>query len=338
MRHLEQRHQEMCQLLILARVGQAEAMEASRDAKQQLQEQLQAAQSDHQGALDELARTQTLLSTSEQEVQQQRLQLATCMRELSESGMQRFELSQTLQEAQTQLAAQLELSGKLRARAKKYRAGHTSLCKQLEAAKAESAVSSQQSAESARAFEQELLLTKERLELTMTEVTQANEAQAVLQQHNYQAEAERQQVGGRLSCTTCTVRGLPHSWPAQTVPAVGVQALQKHPRALLKHHRPWPCMHMLYRHCLYVRSCFFQNKPKYLTIWSQAPFACFFCCCCHSQATINLDAELQSLHQKGPSCSLLTRFRSSLGKTDKTDYSKLPDANSSIACVRRMLK
>ena len=197
---MEQRHQEMCQQLILARVGQAKAMEASRDTKQQLLLQQQAAQSDHQGALDELARTQTLLSTSEQKTQQQRLQVATSTRELSESGMQRFELSQTLQEAQTQLVAQLELSDKLRARAKKYRAGHTNLCKQLDAAKAESAASSQQSAGAAGAFEQELLLTKERLELTMTELAQANEVQAVLQQQNQQAQAEKQQVGGVTTC------------------------------------------------------------------------------------------------------------------------------------------
>ena len=181
----------MCQQLILARVGQAEAMEASRDTKQQLQKQLQAAQSDHQCALEEVASTKKLFSTSEQEVQQQRMQLATCKRELSKSGMQRFELSQTLQEAQTQLAAQLELSGKLRARAKKYRASHDTLSKQLE-----SAASSQQHAESAAAFEQELLHTKEQLELTTTELALANEAQAVLQQEKHQSEAEKQQVGG----------------------------------------------------------------------------------------------------------------------------------------------
>lgn len=237
----------MCHQLILARVGQAEAMEASREAKQQLLLQLQAAQSDHQGALEEVARTQKLLSTSEQEVGQQRLQMATCMRELSESGMQRFELSQTLQEAQTQLAAQLELSGKLRARAKKYRASHNSLCMQLEASKAESAASRQQSADSAGAVEQELVLTKERLELTVAELAQATEAQAMLQQ---QAEAEKQQVKGRP--TNLHYEDLPHIWQVQTIPVVGVQALQKDTRALLRHHDTWPCMRMLNGHCLYA--------------------------------------------------------------------------------------
>ena len=187
-RHMEQRHQEMCQQLILARVGQAEAMESSRVSKQQLQ----TCQLDHQGALEELARTQKLLSASQQEAQQQRLQLAACTRELSTSGMQRFELSQTLQEAQTELTAQLELSGKLQARAKKYRASHGSLCKQLEAAKAETAARTQQSEESLGAVEQQLVVMKEQLEGRIADLVQAAETQ---QQQSQQAEADKQQVG-----------------------------------------------------------------------------------------------------------------------------------------------
>ena len=188
----------MCQQLIIARVGQAEAMEASRDSKQQVVVQLQAAQSDHQGALDELARTQKLLSTAELEIQQQRLQLARCTRELSESGMQRFELSQTLREAQDQLAAQLEVSDTLRVRVKKYRASHSSLRRQLEAAKVESTMSRQQVANSAGAFQQELMRSQEQLQAMTAELGQATKAQAVLQQQVQQTHADNQQVWANL--------------------------------------------------------------------------------------------------------------------------------------------
>ncbi|KAL3157568.1 hypothetical protein ABBQ32_012021 [Trebouxia sp. C0010 RCD-2024] len=176
---------------MIARVGQAEAMQASTDAKQQLK----AAQTDRQGALDELAANQKLLSTAKSDLKRLRLQLATSTRELGESGMRTFELSQTLQDAQTQLAAQVEVNGKLQARTKKYRASHRSLCKMVEAARAESTASRQQLAESASIRQQELEHTQEQLKARTAELSQASEAQAALQQHLQQAQDDKQQVG-----------------------------------------------------------------------------------------------------------------------------------------------
>ena len=257
----------MCHQLVLARVGQAEAMAASRDAKQQLQ----AAQSDYQRALEELARTNKLLATTDQEVQHQRLQLATCTRELSDSGMQRFELSQTLQEAQTQLAAQLELSGKLRARAKKYRASQDSLSKQLNAAMAASAASSQQSVEAAGAVEQELLHTKERLELTMTELAQANEAQAVLQQQNEQAEAEKQKVGDATNL---------HN---QTLPICHMSAHTNTLSDMMSTVHICKTQLKQFDNVL----CSVQIEPKYMTTTVRGVFCLLSCSCCRSHSSEN---------------------------------------------------
>ena len=190
----------MCQQLVIARVGQAQAMQASSNAKQNLL----AAQNDRQAALNELATTHKLLSTAESDLKQVRQQLAASTRELGESGMQRFELSQTLQDAQTQLAAQLELNGKLQARAKKYRASHNGLCKQVEAAKAESAASRQQLAESTGTLQQELGHTQEQLRARTAELSQTSEAQAALQQQLLQVQDDKQQV------RTCNLQNIHH--------------------------------------------------------------------------------------------------------------------------------
>lgn len=189
-KHLEQRHQEMCQQLTIARAGQAEALEASREGKQQGLVQLRT-------ALDELQHSKESLSTMQLEVEQGRMQLAKCSRELSESGMQRFELSQTLQDTQTQLAAQLELSGKLQTRVKKYRASHSCLYKELKEAKLESASSSEKQTELtelAESQQQALLDTQEQLKAANLELAQGHEAQAVLQRELNQAQDDRQQV------------------------------------------------------------------------------------------------------------------------------------------------
>lgn len=196
----------MCQQLVMARVGQAEAMKASQHAKQQLR----AAQPNPQGSLHEFASIQKRLTTAELELRQVRSQLAMSTKELSQSGMQNFELSQTLQDARTQLAAHLEANGKLQARAKKYRESHSSLCKQVEAAKAESAAFSQQLAQSAASsqqltdsadtLQQELQHTQEQLKERTAELSQAHEAQAALQQQARQAQADKQQVGKVKAC------------------------------------------------------------------------------------------------------------------------------------------
>ena len=199
----------MCQQLTIARAGQADALEATREGKQQGLMQLQA-------ALDELQSSKESFSTVQREMEQGRMQLAKRSRELSESGMQRFELSQTLQDTQTQLAAQLELSAKLQTRVKKYRASHSCICKELKAAQAESARSSEKQAELAELAgtqQQALLDTQEQLKAAKCELAQRHEAPAVLQQELDQAQDYRQQVCQQklqtLLCPLCTMYTLP---------------------------------------------------------------------------------------------------------------------------------
>ena len=162
-------------------------MEAARDGQQQVVLQLQAAQ-------EELSHTKEALLTAQSAVEPLRMQLARCTRELSESGMQRFELSQTLQDTQAQLAAQIELSNKMQIRARKHEATQASLRNELEVVQAALASSVREHAESTRTQQQVLLDSQQQLEAARRQAAQADEAQAVLQQQVQQAEIERQQV------------------------------------------------------------------------------------------------------------------------------------------------
>ena len=132
---------------MFARVRQADAMKAGTDLKEQLAEQLQSAQSDCQASADKLQSTKTLMSAAQQQLQEEEMKLAAAKRELGQSGMQKFELSELLKDAQTQLTHQFEVTAKLQAKLRKHRASQLSLCTKLESANADMAKVTESKAE-----------------------------------------------------------------------------------------------------------------------------------------------------------------------------------------------
>ena len=180
-RHLQQRHQEMCQQLTFARVGQAEAMQAATASKQQLTQQQQAAQSAHMGTTLELDLLKTQLATAQQQLQDSESQHAAACKELSQSGAQKFELSQRLLDAQTQLSRESQHGAHMQARLKKHKAKQHDLEKQLEAVKLELARYSEQQLEAAS---ESLQLTDlhAQLERAHAELAEVCESHVQLQQ------------------------------------------------------------------------------------------------------------------------------------------------------------
>ncbi|DBB02953.1 hypothetical protein WJX77_002077 [Trebouxia sp. C0004] len=188
-RHFEQRHQEMCQQLTFARVGQAEAMQAANKSKEQLSRQLQSMQADHQTAANELLSTQASLSAAHHQLQEEERKHAAANRDLSQSGMQSFELSQRLQESQMQLSQQLDMSGKLQAKLKKSRSSQLSLHKKLELTKAETLSTSERQAEAVRA---QLGHMRSQLDAAQAEVAQASDLQVQPEGQLHKAQADKQ--------------------------------------------------------------------------------------------------------------------------------------------------
>ncbi|KAA6425410.1 MAG: hypothetical protein FRX49_04903 [Trebouxia sp. A1-2] len=196
-RHFEQRHQEMCQQLTFARVGQAEAMQAAKESQEQLSRQLQSMQADHQTVTNELLSAQVLLSTAQHQLQEEEGKHAAANRELSQSGMQSFELSQRLQESQMQLSQQLDMSGKLQAKLKKSRASQLSLHKELELAKAET-VRTSISERQVEALTAQLEHMRSQRDAAQAEVAQASDVQVQLQGQLHKAQADNTQAHARI--------------------------------------------------------------------------------------------------------------------------------------------
>ena len=202
-RHFEQRHQEMCQQLTFARVGQAEAMQAANESKEQLSRQLQSMQADHQTVTDELLSTQASLSAAHHQLQEEEGKHAAANRELSQSGMQSFELSQRLQESQTQLSQQLDMSGKLQAKLKKSRASQLSLLRELELAKAETVSMREQEAEAVRAQLEDM---RSQLDAGQAEVAHASDVHVQLQGQLHREQADNTQVSFSPFVQSCVSR------------------------------------------------------------------------------------------------------------------------------------
>ena len=117
--------------------------------------------------------------------------------------MQSFELSQRLQESQTQLSQQLDMSGKLQAKLKKSRASQLSLLKELELAKAETVRPSERQAEAVRAQLEDM---RSQLDAAQAEVAQVSDVQVQLEGQLLKSQADSTQVSFSpfvLICVSC---------------------------------------------------------------------------------------------------------------------------------------